>query len=229
MSYPGYGSQVSIVESPKRTWLIALVAVAAIGVAVAAVFVAATRNNAQPVAQPPPPASAPTQITEVEPAAPRAPVISVRIDAPLGANVLAANANVVVCAAPCTVAIDPADGGSTVQRDFVVRKPGFVDHPLTIDLADPPVAMTITLEPIASASSDSASSEPRRPPRGDKGDKSDKDDKGSTTTVAETQPPPPPPPPVEDKKPPVEDKKPVKTGPAVDPTATIDPFAPKKK
>jgi serine/threonine protein kinase len=156
VSYPGYGSQVSIVEAPRRTWLVALVAVAAIGAAVAAIFVAATRTNPQPAAAPPPPPPAPTQVIEVEPAAPRAPVISVRIDAPVGANVLAANANVVVCAAPCTVAIDPADGGSTVQRDFVVRQPGFADHPITIDLADPPVAMTITMDPIETSGRDKA-------------------------------------------------------------------------
>jgi hypothetical protein len=178
---------------------------------------------AQPAAVP----VAPTQITEVEPAAPRAPVISVRIDAPVGANVLAANANVVVCAAPCTVAIDPADGGSTVQRDFVVRKPGFADHPITIDLADPPVAMTITLEPTETASTTS-SDEPRRTPRGGG---SDRRDPPPTPPVVEdkTTTAPPTPPIVEDKAPPDAGKKPPKTGPAVDPTATIDPFAPKKK
>jgi len=174
----------------------------------------------------------PTQITEVAPAAPRAPIISVRIDAPVGANVLAANANVVVCAAPCTVAIDPADGGSTVQRDFVVRKPGFVDHPITVDLADPPVALTVTLEPRAAAAA-APDGETRRPSRGDR-DK-DRDRKEPPPVVVETrEPPPPPPPPIDAVKPPPPPppdpgKKPGKTGPAVDPTATIDPFAPKKK
>jgi serine/threonine protein kinase len=223
VSYPGYGSQVSIVEAPRRTWLIALVAVAAIGVAVAAVFVAATRTGTPPVAQPLPAPAAPTQITEVAPAAPRAPVISVRIDAPMGSSVLAANANVVVCAAPCTVAIDPADGGSTVQRDFVVRKPGFVDHQITIDLADPPVALTIALEPVAAAADPSSDS--RRTSRGDR-------TPPPPPVVVEDKPPPPPVVVVEDTPPPPPPdttKKPPKTGPAVDPTATIDPFAPKKK
>jgi hypothetical protein len=45
--------------------------------------------------------------------------------------------------------------------------------------------------------------------------------------VTQTPTPPTPPPPT----PPVDTtvKKPPRTGPAVDPTATIDPFAPKKK
>jgi serine/threonine protein kinase len=216
VSFPGYVSQLPP-PAPKRTWLVALVAVAAIGAAVSAVFVAATRQPERTVA-PPPPAPATAEVTSVVPSGPgpvaAQPVISVRIDAPNGAQVMAAGAGVVVCAAPCTVTIDPADGGSTIRRDFVVRKAGFVDHPITIDLADPPAAVEVALEPTKEIEMP-ADSHTRPRVR-----------KSEPEPVIVVAPPPvdepPPPPPVE------EPPKKTRKGSAIDPSKTLDPFAPKK-
>jgi hypothetical protein len=168
-------------------------------------------------------------------AAARQPVIEVRIDAPAGAQVLAAGAGMVVCAAPCTVSIDPADGGSTIRRDFVVHKPGFADHALTIDLTDPPAAVEVALEPLAAAE---PTVEPTVESSGHRSrGKKSADGVTATADPGATDPPDPsddppitvqaedpPPPPVTDPSP---GKKPRK-GPAVDPSKTIDPFAPKK-
>ncbi len=229
-SQPGYGSQPGYVSyagsqagyisqlpppTPKKTWLIALVAVAAIGAAVAAVFVAATREPPRAAAPPDPVGPPrPTEVTAVSPTvnqvAPQ-PVIQVRIDAPAGAQVLAAGAGVVVCSAPCTVTIDPADGGSTIRRDFVVRRAGFVDRQVTIDLAAPPASIEVALDPV----------EPSSDPRPRRRDPEPPPPVVVTEPPPEAPKPPPPPPP-----PPVEDPRPKKTrnDPPVDPSKTIDPF-----
>ena len=219
--------------TPKRTWLVAVVAVAAIGAAVAAVFVAATGNPPRGRRAAGRRARA-RRITAVAPMGngPRQPVFEVRIDAPAGAQVLAAGAGMVVCAAPCSVAIDPADGGSTIRRDFVVRKAGFADRLITIDLTDPPVALEVSLEPLTAttatsprsaiaagrATATAAAPRSRRPSPSSRRPWSRLRPWSSPLAAADAGAAPPP----TDKG-----KKPRKP-PAVDPSTTIDPFAPKK-
>ena len=216
-SFPGYGSQVAP-PPQKRGWLVALVAVAAIGAATSAVFVAATRQPERTPA-PPAPASASASVTSVAPAGPtatRQPVVQVRIDAPAGAQVLAAGAGMIVCAAPCTLSIDPADGGSTIRRDFVVRKPGYADAPISVDLADPPSSIGVELEPLT------AGTPRRKDPPPVEVVKSAPPPPPPPVEVVKDDPPPPPPPPVEPKI------KKTRKDPAIDPAKTLDPFAPKK-
>jgi hypothetical protein len=75
------------------------------------------------------------------------------------------------CTTPCTVTIDPADGGSPTGRDFVVRAEGHVESPVRIELADPPPLVQVTLTPVPAAD---PKKPPRKPPKkrgsGDEGD-----------------------------------------------------------
>jgi hypothetical protein len=76
--------------------------------------------------------------------------IRVRVEAPAGGRGRrrGLGAAVALCDTPCVLEIDPADGGSTMRRDFVVRQDGFADAPFSVDLAKPPAAIEIALEQI---------------------------------------------------------------------------------
>ena len=233
--YPDPGSWAA--PPPRRSrWLWAAAGAALIGVAVAGGLVAASRGGN--VEAPPTPAVAPTAAPAVTPMtdtpAPR-PHVKVKIDAPAGAHVEAAGAAVALCDTPCVLDIDPADGGSTVRRDFVVRQDGFADAPFSIDLASPPPAVEIALEQIIMPDPDPVPPPPEEVSTGSTGRRRD----GRETGHARVTPPPP------DKGPaaPPPEKDPAATPPPgtgsgsaappphkpkdtkVDPTVTIDPFA----
>jgi serine/threonine protein kinase len=67
---------------------------------------------------------------------------------PTGAQVYPRDSDVPRCSTPCKVEIDPADGGSAIDRHFVVRADGHVDAPVIVVLAHPD-PVEVELAPIA--------------------------------------------------------------------------------
>jgi len=53
-----------------------------------------------------------------------------------------------LCRTPCSFDIDPADGGSTVRRGFVVRRDGYIDRPVVVDLTGRQRAFHVVLQPL---------------------------------------------------------------------------------
>jgi hypothetical protein len=128
-----------------------------------------------------------------------------------------------LCRTPCAFAIDPADGGSTEQRVFVVRRAGYVDRSVTVELAGTQREFRVTLqhaEPTTTHPRDAhadgkdgadrhTTRRPARPAR----------KPGGRSEVAPGARPEPAEPGAQpDARP---DKKPV---PPIDPTDTLDPF-----
>ena len=189
-----HGSWTSPPPAPRRArWLWAAAAAAAVGIAVAGGLIAASRSSSDTPETPAiaAPAVAPPTVTPMSGAPTPLPKVRVKIDAPAGARVEAIGAAVPLCATPCVLEIDPADGGSTVRRDFVVRADGFTDEPFSIDLAKPPASMAIALtaatpeivmEPDdGPATVDPPGDKRRDPRRGEPG-------AGSATTAVVTEP-----------------------------------------
>jgi hypothetical protein len=124
-----------------------------------------------------------------------------------------------LCRTPCAFDIDPADGGSTEQRGFVVRRAGYADHPVTVDLAGSQREFQVTLqhaEPAAAGSradgrdgSDRHTTKhPGRPARKPGG-------RGEVAPDARAQP---------DATGAQPETRPGKKPPPIDPTDTLDPF-----
>ena len=65
---------------------------------------------------------------------------------PTNAELFAAGSKKSLCVTPCTMAIDPEDGGSKTRRIFVLRREGFKDETVRIDLARPPKDLDLALE-----------------------------------------------------------------------------------
>jgi hypothetical protein len=85
------------------------------------------------------------------------------------------------CTTPCTVGIDPNDGGPTDKRRFVVRHTGYRDKVISIDLKQPRERIHVDLEALPKeASRQMATPRERRqkPARGARGGDSDGDDGG---------------------------------------------------
>jgi hypothetical protein len=205
-------------------------AAAVVGVAVAGGLIVASRSpSTQEPARPaaPTPVTPPT-VTAMAPAAAPMPKVRVRVEAPAGANVHAVGAATPLCETPCVVEIDPADGGSTVRRDFVVRAAGFVDAPFTVDLAKPAPTVEVALEavpvepPVIELDDPPPSSTGRRRDPGRR-------DVGTGSGGAVVPPPPPDPGPGSSAKPdgpgPGSGSSGKPKDNRVDPTVTIDPFA----
>jgi len=51
-----------------------------------------------------------------------------------------------VCETPCSVTVNPADGGSTHSRSFVLRRDGYLDETVTVDLDKPPKQLEVDLK-----------------------------------------------------------------------------------
>ncbi len=219
------GSQRGPEPRGSRAWVFAGASVALAGAAVVAVAVltAGAAPADGPTAQPATPAM--LSITPMGPTSPRAALVEVRIDASPGATVFAAGSSAALCAAPCALVIDPADGGSIDRRDFLVRKPGYLDQPFSIDLAHPPTGVPIELVPLEVATPSGRDRRERaRPtvpaamplPEGEVVPIPTTPEPEPPAVVAEPDPTPVAPPP----------RKP-RNDPKVDPTATMDPFAPR--
>jgi hypothetical protein len=93
----------------------------------------------------PAPAPEPPPAPTVAPAPTRLPLVSLRFDSTPAADVLAENNTTPLCTTPCTITIDPNDGGRTDKRVLTLHRDGFRDHAVTIDLASPPPSVRATL------------------------------------------------------------------------------------
>jgi serine/threonine protein kinase len=156
-------------------------------------------------------------------AAPHPALIEVRFDSTPSGSVLAEGQPTELCRTPCAFDIDPADGGSTEHRVFVVRRAGYVDRAVTVDLAGTQREFQVALqhvEPDAAhprgAHSDGKDGADRHPARrpGRPGRKPGGPGEIAPDDRAEPDAPGPQP----DGRP---AKKPV---PPIDPTDTLDPF-----
>jgi hypothetical protein len=65
----------------------------------------------------------------------RTALFEVRFDSLPSGGVFAEGHAAELCRTPCTFHIDPADGGPTDHRGFVVKRAGYLDGPITVDLA----------------------------------------------------------------------------------------------
>jgi hypothetical protein len=64
-----------------------------------------------------------------------------------------------LCETPCAITINPADGGSAESRSYVIKRPGYRDETITIDLGSPPTQLQVDLKKLRPA--------PAPAPRGD--------------------------------------------------------------
>ena len=51
-----------------------------------------------------------------------------------------------LCETPCALTINPGDGGSAQRRIYVIKRPGYKDETITIDLVEPPKDVRVELE-----------------------------------------------------------------------------------
>ena len=75
-----------------------------------------------------------------------------------------------LCETPCALTINPGDGGSAQRRVYVIKRPGYKDETITIDLVEPPKDVRVELKKL------------RVPGR------SDRDDKDEGTTDEDGEP-----------------------------------------
>jgi serine/threonine protein kinase len=172
---------------------------------------AATPTPAAPVPATDPPATA-------APAAdppPRRALVEVRFDAQPGGSVFAEGRPTELCRTPCAFDIDLADGGALDHRVFLVKRSGYLDSPITVDLTGTQREFQVALQrdPRSDAS-------PERRPARRTAKTARKDPKASAArepepkpTEAETRPAAPEAQPATPSKP-----------TAIDPADTLDPF-----
>jgi serine/threonine protein kinase len=146
MSHSSPGTWTAAAPSRPRWWLPAGAAVV-IGLATAGGLIAAARSP-DPVSATPGAAVDPTtpNVTSMDPRPQASPKVRVRVDAPTGSTVQTTGAAGPLCTTPCTLEIDPADGGATDRREFVVRKNGYRDAAFAVDLLHPQPSVSIALE-----------------------------------------------------------------------------------
>jgi serine/threonine protein kinase len=147
-------------------------------------------------------------------------LIEVRFDSTPSASVFADGQSTELCRTPCAFDIDPADGGSTDHRGFVVRRAGYVDRAVAVDLAGTEREFRVTLQhaepaaahPRADAKDGADHHTVKRPARPAK-----KPGRGDIATDARPDPAAEPgaPPAARPAK---------KPAPPIDPTDTLDPF-----
>jgi serine/threonine-protein kinase len=155
------------------------------------------------------------------PPAPRPALIEVRFDSTPSASVFADGQPAELCRTPCAFDIDPADGGSTEQRVFVVRRAGYVDREVTVDLAGTARDFQVALQ-----HTEPAAAHPRDP-HADGKDGADRHTvkrparpahkpggRGEVAPAARAEPDAPAQP----------DARTAKKPPPIDPTDTLDPF-----
>jgi serine/threonine protein kinase len=130
--------------------------------------------------------------------------IELRFDSTPSASVFAEGHAAELCRTPCSFHVDTSDGGPADSRAFRVRAAGYEDQLVTVELAGQQrefhVALARTPAPAAPAPHH-AGATPKHPPV----------EHVDPDALAKPDPTPPPPP-----------KK--HTGPAIDPSDTMDPF-----
>ena len=189
-------------------------------------------------------ASAPATGAAASPSAPpgtRPALVEVRFDSTPSGSVFAEGQAAELCRTPCAFDIDPADGGPADHRAFVVRRAGYVETAITVDLGAAQREFRVTLpraEPGA-AHSDARSRDARNDARNDGRDTADRHParrparparKGGKDAAARTDSTPDARP---DARPDAtpdpggkHDARPAtkKSVPPIDPTDTLDPF-----
>ena len=202
--------------SPGRRWPWIAAAVVIGGAAIATIAIALSGDDPGTPRQAPAESRAAVPAPEVVPLGeptPRRgamPTVDVRFESTPEAEVFPVGSARRQCATPCTVSIDPGDGGATTHRDFVVRAPGHVEKVVTIDLGAPPPAVIVEL--------DRKERDRDRPP-----------EKKVERKVSAPEPEPEPEPePVKQPEPKRTDPEPkgkdTKDGKKIDPSDTLDPF-----
>ena len=84
------------------------------------------------------------------PPARRPALIELRFEATPDGAVFTEGRSTELCRTPCAFDIDPADGGSTTRRGFVVRRAGYIDRPVVVDLTGAQRAFHVVLQPLPS-------------------------------------------------------------------------------
>jgi hypothetical protein len=162
-----------VATTPWWVWVGGAIVAVAIGVSAALWYAERSKDAPAPptataLAQPAPstapatpavqPIVEPTAQPIVEPAAqPVAPpvahgtVIEVRFDSLPSGGVYATGRSTELCRTPCAFNIDLADGGPTDHRDFVVKRDGYADGPLTVDLTADKREFQVMLAQVAPA------------------------------------------------------------------------------
>jgi serine/threonine-protein kinase len=77
---------------------------------------------------------------------PEADPVTVRFKSKPRGTVYPQGSKKALCPTPCDVTIDPADGGSADRRDFVIRRKGYEDSAIAIDLHAPEETVNVVLE-----------------------------------------------------------------------------------
>ena len=135
---------------PWRAWAAGGTVAVVLGVATAVWYAGRGTPSPDPAsAQPVAPLTVQPAVPPSEPPAPRAQPFEVRFDSLPSAGVFAAGRSVELCRTPCALNIDPSDGGPTDRRGFVVKREGYTDGTVTIDLAGSKREFHVTLEPTA--------------------------------------------------------------------------------
>lgn len=67
------------------------------------------------------------------------------VSRPVG-ELYAAGRRGALCETPCALTINPGDGGSAQRRVYVIKRPGYKDETITIDLAEPPSDVRVELQ-----------------------------------------------------------------------------------
>jgi len=211
-----------------------------VGIAAAIWYAARAEPSLAPRTPPPPsapraaapPAVTPTPAPPGEPpataaAAPaaRPALVEVRFDALPSGSVFAEGGTTELCRTPCSFDIDPADGGPADHRAFVVRRSGYVDSPVTVDLAGTQREFQVALQHAAvelATPKDTPerrpARRPARPARKDTRDARDRSPREPAAPRPEARPSAEP-----SSAPGPEARKPT-AAPAIDPADTLDPF-----
>jgi serine/threonine-protein kinase len=180
----------------------------------------ASRAPAAPAAVPAPPT--PAAIAPPPPARPQ--LVEVRFDAQPGGSVFAEGRPAELCRTPCAFEIDRSDGGPADHRVFVIRRTGYVDSPITVDLAGDQREFHAVLQRGAPGKADTADrrpgKRPGKPPKKDRaarapGNAGEADVAARPGKPAEVTPPATRPPPTTISPPAVA---------PIDPADTLDPF-----
>jgi serine/threonine protein kinase len=134
----------ALVTRRRWPWITAGVALLAGGAGVAFAIATSSARPALPVVTTA--AAQPAEVRSIAPAAPGAArTIDVRIAATPPGDVFAAGAETPLCSTPCSITLDPGDGGPRDRRMFVVRRAGYLDEPVAIDLDGPAQEVSVAL------------------------------------------------------------------------------------
>jgi hypothetical protein len=136
------------VASPRWLWFAGGALVVGIGGAAAAWYAGRGRphlapNPAPSIVQPVPPAApnavqpspaAQPTAQSIDPPVTHPRLVEVRFDSLPSGSVFAEGLSVELCRTPCSFNIDLSDGGPLDRRGFVIKREGYVDGALTVDL-----------------------------------------------------------------------------------------------